>query len=210
MSDTHDLTDPAIRPLPPDQSAIAVEILCDAFHDYPVMRYVLGADLKDYERSLSTLVGFFVSARVWRGEPMLAVHEANDIVAVAILTPPGVRDVPPGFFEQREATWRELGDEASGRYEELGDIWQRVGIADPNLHLNMIGVRGGHGGRGHGRRLLDEVHRMSAADPESTGVTLTTEDAANIPLYEHCGYRIVGRGEVPGVLQTWGFFRPDG
>jgi len=200
---------PVVRPLPADQSAVAVEILCEAFHDYPVMRYVLGADQEDYDRSLASLIGFFVAARVWRNEPMLAVDEAGDTVAVAILTPPGVREAPPGFFEQREVTWRELGDAARARYEGLGEIWQEVGVADPNLHLNMIGVRRGHDGRGHGRRLLDEVHRMSAADPESTGVTLTTEDPANVPVYQHCGYGIVAEREVPGVLTTWGFFRAD-
>lgn len=202
--------EPVVKPLPPDRAGVAVEILCEAFHDYSVMRYVLGEGREDYDRSLATLIGFSVSARVWRGEPMLAVHEGARIVAAAILTPPCQREAPPGFFEQREATWAELGDVARERYEGLGVMWKDVGIAEPNLHLNMIGVRDGLAGRGYGRLLLDHIHAMSAADPESTGVTLTTEVPENVDLYRHFGYEIVGRREVPGVLETWGFFRPDG
>jgi hypothetical protein len=50
------------------QTDDAVTVLCDAFQDYPVMRYVLGPT-GDYDRRLRTLVGFCVSARVYRDEP---------------------------------------------------------------------------------------------------------------------------------------------
>jgi hypothetical protein len=44
-----------------------VDVLCDAFHDYPVMRYVIGPAGADYERHLRTLIAFFVQARQTRG-----------------------------------------------------------------------------------------------------------------------------------------------
>ena len=49
MPDSYDDTVPIVRPLPSDQSAIAVKILCEAFHDYPIMHYVLGAGQADYD-----------------------------------------------------------------------------------------------------------------------------------------------------------------
>ena len=64
----------------------AVAVLCDAFHEYPVMQYVIGAVDGDYDRHLHTLINFFVMARVWRGEPILAVSNGSDLVATAILT----------------------------------------------------------------------------------------------------------------------------
>jgi len=53
------------------------------------------------------------------------------------------------------------------------------------------------------------VHRMSQADADSAGVTLTTEDENNIALYEHFGYHVVGHDVVVPGLETWGFFRRD-
>ena len=102
-----------------------------------------------------------------------------------------------------------LGGAARDRYNQLGRIWARFAINEPNLHLNMIGVRGTHAGRGLGRLLLDHVHARSVSDPDSTGVTLTTESRDNVPLYEHLGYRLVGHEHVSDSLATWGFFRPD-
>ena len=39
-----------------------VDVLCEAFFDYPVMRFVLGADAVDYEPRLEVLVHYFVQA----------------------------------------------------------------------------------------------------------------------------------------------------
>lgn len=44
---------PVIR-LSEARASEAVAVLCDAFHDYPVMRYILGAGGRDYERHLQT------------------------------------------------------------------------------------------------------------------------------------------------------------
>ncbi len=41
----------------------AVAVLCDAFHEYPVMRFVLGDSSQNYDRRLATLIGLFVAAR---------------------------------------------------------------------------------------------------------------------------------------------------
>jgi len=40
-------------------------------------------------------------------------------------------------------------------------------------------------------------------------VTLTTEDPANVRLYEHAGYQIVGLGRVAPEPATWSVFHPD-
>ena len=47
-----------------------VDVLCDSFQEYPVMRFVLGSPA-DYEDRLRTLVHFFVMARVLRDEVLL-------------------------------------------------------------------------------------------------------------------------------------------
>jgi hypothetical protein len=38
---------------------------------------------------------------------------------------------------------------------------------------------------------------------------LTTEDPANVPLYESFGYEITGHARVSADVETWAFYRPD-
>ena len=199
----------SVHDLAPDRADDVVAVLCDAFHDYPVMRYVIGDAADDYDVRLRELLGFFVAARVLRREPMIAVSDGDQIVAVAIMTPPGQREAPQEFFERRERVWHMLGTDAQGRYDEFGVVWQLVGVTEPNLHLNMIGVRRSHTGAGLGRILLDRVHEMSEEDSSSTGVSLTTEDVRNVPLYRYFGYEAVGHQNITDGLETWGFFRPN-
>jgi len=63
---SHALTGPPmpVRVIPPVQSDAVLDVLCDAFFDYPVMRYVLG-DRPEYPRRLRTVIGLFVA----RGSP---------------------------------------------------------------------------------------------------------------------------------------------
>jgi GNAT superfamily N-acetyltransferase len=102
-----------------------------------------------------------------------------------------------------------LGADARRRYEECVRAWEPLGVAEPNIHVTMLGVTPRLQGRGFGRVLLERVHAMSREHPESRGVTLTTESAANVAFYCHLGYRIVGRAAIAPGLETWGFFRPD-
>ena len=181
--------------------------LCEAFADYPVMRHVLGPD-GDYRARLRTLIGFFLAARVFRKDPILALHSGGEVSGVAICTLPG-GTAPPELQEARESAWATLGDDARERYDQWGRVWEPLAVAEPNIHVNMLGVPPRFQGRGLGRALLERVHDMSRDHPDSVGITLTTESAANVPFYERLGYRIVGRGRIGPGLETWGFFRPD-
>ncbi len=140
---------------PPARSGEAVEALADAFHDYPVMRYIIGEAGADYDRRL------------------------------------------------------ELGVAAKARSEKLIEIWERLAVPGPQHHVNMLGVRHSHAGRGLGRLLLDAVHEMSRRDAESAGVSLSTEDPKNVTLYQHCGYEIKAHERVSNDLETWILFRKD-
>ncbi len=184
-------------------------VLCDSFRDYPVFPYVIGEAGDEYDKRLHTLIGFFVAAWFYRNEPVLAVSDAGRAVAVAILTPPVRREAPAELAEHREAVWGELGAAARERYEALDGPWQEFAVAEPHYHLNMIGVSRSHSGRGLGRVLLDAVHEMSRCDPDSTGVSLTTEVESNVGLYLHMGYDLVGHVKGGDPTDIWVFFRRD-
>lgn len=189
-----------------DAPAVA-DVLCEAFRDYPVMRYVLGAS-GDYEHRLQLLVGYFVDARVYRNEILLGIRKDDLLVGAALVSRPD-SETPPEMIDAREQLWLGLGSDARRRYETFGGAVGSVDLPEPHIHLNMIGVRESEQGRGLGRVLLEAVHELSVGDPESLGVSLTTEIDANVPLYEYFGYREVGRREVGGAFTTHVFFRTD-
>ena len=187
----------------------AVAVLCDAFGDYPVMRYVLGWPHDQYDAHLVKLIDFFTLTRFLNQDVVLGVEGADgSLGAVANITRPG-SEAAPEVAALREALWREVGIGARERYEELGRLWQPLGISEPHFHLNMIGSARSLRGEGAARLLLDELHTMSAIHPDSCGVTLTTDEPGNVSLYQHFGYRLTGEVDVPGAFRTWGFFRAD-
>jgi GNAT superfamily N-acetyltransferase len=194
---------------PHSRSDEAVSVLVDAFRSYPVMRFVIGNAGDDYERRLDMLIGHFVAGRLIRGNPILAIEDGGRAVAVATITPPGDQKDPPALLERREALWAELGADTRARMEALVAVWERLAVPGPQYHLNMLGVRRSHAGRGLGRLLLDAVHQMSKDDPASAGVSLSTEDRKNVALYQHCGYEITSHEVVSPDLETWIFFRKD-
>jgi len=196
--------------LPPGHAEQAVDVLVDSFYEYPAMQHIIDEAGTAYEGHLRKLMRFFVAARYSRDEPALVVKKDGRAVAAAIISTPLHRDPLPSLAKHREAVWQELGLEARGRYEALGEFWRLFVLPELHYHLYVIGVLKSHAGKGYGRVLLDAVHGLSHEDHVSTGVSLNTEDENNVSLYEHFGYEVMGHVKVNGVLDTWVMFRPDG
>jgi hypothetical protein len=191
-----------------------VSVLAEAFRDYPVMRFVLGPGRPDYGRDLMTLVRFFVMNRVLRDEYLFGVRGDRGLEAAATMSRLGTPRSGPGaaarsLEELKTRTWADLGAEARDRYEAFGAACAPFVPTGPHLHLNMIGVRDRVRGTGRARVLLDHVHAFSRNDPRSDGVSLSTEKAENVPLYQHVGYVVVGHAVVSPELETWALYRPD-
>jgi GNAT superfamily N-acetyltransferase len=194
----------------PDRMENILDVLCDAFRDYPVMRHVLGGRHR-VPADLRTLIRLFVAARLLRSEPVLGVSgDDGSLAGVATLTPPGERTAPEAFRALRDETWRKLGEVARSRYDAFATATAPFTVAEPHWHVNMLGVRHDVQGGGYGRTLLERAHALSSCDFQSRGVSLTTEVPGNVPLYEHFGYRVLGHARVAEGLETWGLFRKDG
>ena len=198
-----------------DQLVEVVSVLSDAFHDYPVMRYVLGPDVPGagapYKVRLHRLVQLFVSARAYRDEPMIGVRDdSGALVAAAVMSLPQASNPRPAFIALREAVWAELGADARSRYDAYMQAANFCAASPPHHHLNMIGVRRAQQRLGLARELLEAVHKVASGDPQSAGVGLTTERPENLPFYERFGYKVVGHARVGPDLETWGLFRDAG
>jgi len=199
-----------VTSIPPTSAADAVTVLCDAFHDYPVMRYILGFQA-DYDGRLHTLVSFFVAARTLRQEPVLGIYDpAGTLAGAATVTLPEGRPSPPDLLERREAMWAALGVAERRRYEQYSAVAGSFSVPTPHHHLNMVGVRPDRTGRGLARKLVEAVHALADADVTSSGVSLNTESESNVAFYQHLGYHMLGHARVAEDLQTWAFFKPTG
>jgi len=184
-----------------------VTVFCDAFHDYPVMRQVLGPGDR-YDTRLRTLIGLFVNGRVFRREPLLGIRDgAGRLTGAATMTLPESPDPPAALIAHRDAVWDELGQDARARYEAFTSATQRFAIGARHHHLNMIGVCRSLQGQGLAGSLLAAAHALTDSDPASTGTSLSTEHPPNVPLYQHFGYRVVGHARVDSGLETWVLFR---
>ena len=191
----------------PTRADDVIAVVCDAFADYPIMQYVLGEG-GDYGSRLRTLIGFFAGARFLRKDAILGVSMDGELRGVALCSLPD-RVAPPEMDQLREQTWAALGAEARARYDRCVEVWTPLGVAEPNVHLNMLAVPPRYQGQGLGRVLLDRVHALSREREDSRGVTLTTEVESNVELYRHVGYEVVGGGTIAPGLETWGMYRPD-
>jgi ribosomal protein S18 acetylase RimI-like enzyme len=185
----------------------AVDVHCDAFYDYPAMRFIIGNAAEDYSWRLGQLIGFFTRVRFLRGDLVLAAKTSEGLIGVANVVRPDTQ-APEAVEVYRDALWANLGESSRRRYDAFGEATEPFVVPEPHYHLSMLGVRKDHAGQGVGRLLLDAVHAISRSDAESCGVSLTTETRSNVALYEHVGYKIVGEVDL-GELISWSMFRPD-
>ena len=139
---------------------------------------------------------------------MIGVRDdSGALVAAAVISLPRSSNPRPAFVALREAVWAELGADARSRYDTYIQVANFFAARPPHHHLNMIGVRRAQQHRGLARTLLEAVHAAAGADPESAGVSLTTERSENLKFYERFGYNVVGQARVDPELETWGLFR---
>ncbi len=196
-----------IERLADDAREIVVDVLCRAFQDYPVMRFVLGSG-GDHEERLRSLIEFFTDVRFAMEWPVLGVVVGDELVAVALVNEPHEKTFLERFQEGLDRVKEELGEAAFhrlGRFEEAAAVNESREL---HYFVGMLGVLPEEQGRGYARLLLEYVRRLSV-DAGCAGVALSTEDPANVPFYEHMGFEVVGQGVVDD-LSTWAMWWPNG
>lgn len=197
-----------VERLTTEDRAGAVEVLAASFYEYPVWTYTLSDAGPEYDVRVRNLVGFFCDFRFGQGWPVLGAREGDELVGVALLSAPG-GEPPAAAMQLQQARLQELlGPAAAARIEAYETVSEGLKLDQPHYLLGMLGVLPSRQGQGVGRLLLDHVHRISASDPESTGVCLSTEDPANVPFYERAGYVVTGEADIRGI-HTWAMFRRD-
>jgi GNAT superfamily N-acetyltransferase len=187
------------------QKDAALDVLCAAFYDYPVPRYVIGEAASDYDSKLRELINFFVEGRLTRGVPLIGLYDASDLLGVAVVSPPQEIPPPPELEVCQVQAERRLGREAMARFEHYEKACKATDPGHVAHYLGMIAVRPDVQGRGLGGQVIEAVKGRARSDPISTGVTLNTELESNLPFYEKMGF-IIGSETDLGPLHTWSFY----
>ena len=191
--------------VPAQDADLIVDVLCESFRDYPVMRFVLGNG-GDYDGRLHRMIGLFVSARTLLNDVVFGVRDGDELIAVATTSNPA-RPAHAAFADLRDAVWSELGTAAAGRYQQCVSAWQSMESDVPQMHVNMIGVRRVYRTLGLGTRMLHAVHALAEEIPGCRGVSLTTEDPRNVAYYQRHGYEVIGNARISDELEAWSFMR---
>ncbi len=196
-----------IEKLTREHMSEVVSVLCSAFHDYPVMRFVLKSTGANYENDLKALVGFFCEVRLTRNWPVLGIRAEDGTLIAAALVNDLVLHPLPLPDEPLQQLKKTIGQEA---YERLVAYENQSSIGEPKVphhFLGMIGVHPHHQKKGYAATLMNFVKEMASKNSESNGVCLSTEIPSNVPFYEHHGYRVISEADV-GELHSWCMFLP--
>ena len=196
-----------IEKLTREHKAEVVSVLSAAFHDYPVMRFVLKSTDENYEKDLNALVGFFCEVRLTRDWPVLGIRGGDGTLVAAALVNELVLNPLPLPDQPLQQLKKTIGDDA---YERLVAYENQSSIGEPKVahhFLGMIGVQPGYQKKGYANALMNFVKEMASKNPESNGVCLSTEIPSNVSYYEHHGYRVISESDV-GELHSWCMFLP--
>jgi GNAT superfamily N-acetyltransferase len=100
-----------------------------------------------------------------------------------------------------------LTEDGGARYASFWDWIDGYLPDEPCWFLDILAVRDAVRGRGLASALVG--HGLDQARAAGVPAVLETGNPANVPMYEHLGFRVVERSEAPGGGPTIWFLRAD-
>lgn len=179
---------------PADAPAVRT-VLARAYHDNPLMRWVL-PDEGTRDDACAAWLGPSVDRYVALGGVDVLVEDGEVLAAAAWREPgldaqhPVLRTLPTGPGVLAALVGR----------ARAADVLARLGAAAtwapaaPAPYLNYLAVRPERQGAGLGARLLE--HRLRRYDAAGAATWLGTTDPRNVPFYSRLGYAVVGEAEL--------------
>ncbi|MBA1192751.1 GNAT family N-acetyltransferase [Pseudomonas entomophila] len=167
-------------------------LLFEAYRREPVVGHLLDADRPGFERRLRTVIRAWVRQHYYLQLPALGLMVGDDLIGVALITPPLRRLGVTDSWIWRLWMWSGVGLRRTRRY--LDYQWAINGcLASPQVHLlPWLGIDPRFQGRHYGEQLLQAVHAWCAEDTDSHGVVLATGNAHYLDFCLQQGYEEVG------------------
>ncbi len=200
---------PGLVEIRADRVDEAVGVLSRAILASPLVRFLVGEGVTGDDSRMCEWWRFSCAVRTELDWPLFGVEVDGRLVAAMGLSLTGTPEWPASLDAAYGRLLDVLGPAGSARLEQYGPAAESHRITEPHYYLGFIGVEPSEQGRGYSRPLMGEAHRLSDADPLSTGIGLDTDTGSNVALYEHFGYRVTEILDVLGQ-PVWCMFRPIG
>ncbi len=190
-----------------DQLKAAVDVLADAFRDYPMLSRYYSDKFRREKMTLG-----FLAVSVYSGYRYGEVYATSpNLEGIAVWFPPGcypvsiwelLRSVPLsvlfGFVRYGGARMRQIGKYIDSTHFRLAPF--------PHWYLQALGVAPAHQGKGFSSFLLRDMFKR--IEREGMPCYLETFDRENVAIYEHLGFRVVEQSAIPGTgLTNWAMLR---
>lgn len=173
------------------------------------MAYVCLRERRGYEQRLLAWCGATLHLQLANHQPLFGIQQSADCIACATVTLPNARLSLVSLLRWLWAVTSSAGVRTVWRtlrhLQQIAPYQPQT----PHMRLEFIAVAPAHQGKGHARRLLDEVYRLSESHRESSGVWLETLNPENVSLYERLGYSLTQRLSVAPLVKAWIMFRPN-
>lgn len=188
------------RPATLDDATAISRTLTLAFDDDPMMRWFFPE-----EATREAGLGRYFATIFTRQYGRHGVCERTESAA-SFWVPPGAQDkAVPDAATVQELT-EILGDRAP-LFREAVELAAEHGPKEPHWYLAVVGADPAAQGQGHGSALLRSG--LAKADADGLPVYLESSKPANIPVYEHFGFTVLGEVELPGGGPAlWAMRRP--
>lgn len=172
----------AVKAVAPADRKRAVATVALAFASDPMMRWSF-PDPARYFAIACDFVDAFGGHAVEHG----GADEIADFASVALWLPPGVTPHGEAMGAIIEANM------PADRMPDGGSLVEQMNRFhphEPHWYLPLIGTDPAHQGKGYGSALM--AHGIARADRDKLPAYLESSNAANIPLYERHGFRLIG------------------
>ncbi|MEL3948002.1 GNAT family N-acetyltransferase [Streptomyces sp. LNU-CPARS28] len=188
------------RPATLDDATAISRTLTLAFDDDPMMRWFFPD-----EATREAGLGRYFATIFTRQYGRHGVCERTESAA-SFWVPPGAQDKAVPDAETVQELTEILGDRAL-LFREAVELAAEHGPKEPHWYLAVVGADPAAQGQGHGSALLRSG--LAKADADGLPVYLESSKPANIPVYEHFGFAVLGEVELPGGGPAlWAMRRP--
>ncbi len=185
----------------------AVEVLVSAFQNYPLLQYYFPNEA-EREKISSYFLSFAVNTGISYGEVYVT---SPNLEGIAVWIPS--TNYPVTFWRLlRSVPLREIygfGANGGSKMRHVGEYMDTVHKRlTPFKHwfLQTIGIAPQFRGKGFAGKLLRPM--LSRINEEGLPCYLETLDEQNVSLYEHFGFKIIDKSNVPETsLINWAMLR---
>ncbi len=177
----------------PAEAAQAADVLARAFHDDPVLNWLLTGS-EDIPAAIDAFFPIAIASALTRGH----LYRSPGWEAVAYWSPPGAS----GMFDPEHAPLvgelvaREIGLERAAETSQLSEIMAEHHLQEAHFYLPFIGVAPEWQGRGHGNVVMQPV--LDLCDRHRLPAYLESSNPRNIPFYERLGFVVTAEFAADG------------